>query len=60
MSTELHEVDRQEIFSEIVRMQDGGVTVDDSRNRIAGQFGIDVDEVREVEREGITKKWPPL
>lgn len=60
MSAKLHEVDRKEIFRKIVRMQDRGVSLVDCRNRIAAQFGIDEDEIREIETEGIAKEWPPL
>ena len=60
MSAKLHEVDRREIFFKIVRMQDDGASVNESRTRIAADFGIDVDLVREIETEGIEKKWPPL
>jgi hypothetical protein len=60
MSSELHEFDRREIFLKIVRMQDNGVSLDESRTLIAAQFGIDVDHVCEIETEGIAKDWPPL
>ena len=60
MFADLHELDRKEIFREIVRVQDEGLGVDASRSHIAKQFGIDVDEVREIENEGIAKRWLPL
>lgn len=60
MSSKLHEVDRKEVFLAIVRMQDEGNSVDESRGRAALRFGIDDDQVREIEREGIAKQWPPL
>jgi len=60
MPMELHEVDRKEIFFRIVHLQDKGVELDDCRNRIVSQFGIDVEKVREIESEGLTKQWPPL
>jgi hypothetical protein len=60
MSVNLHELDKKEIFFRLVRLQDEGITVDDSRSRVAGQFGIDEDQVREIESEGLAKNWPPL
>jgi hypothetical protein len=60
MSGELHEFDRREIFLQIVRMQDEGISLVDSRSCIAAQFDIDVDGICEIEAEGIAKMWPPL
>ena len=60
MPAELHEVDRREIFFKIVRMQDEGVSVGDCRSQVVAQFDIDADDVRDIEREGIAKNWPPL
>ena len=44
----------------IVRMQDEGVSLDETRSRIAAEFAIDIELVRDIESEGIKKKWPPL
>jgi hypothetical protein len=57
---DLHEVDRREIFFEIVRLQDQGVSLADCRHRIAERFEIDLEGIREIETEGIAKEWPPL
>ena len=51
---------RQEIFRALVEAQDGGATVQDSRLQAARQFGLEADEVRRIEREGIEGGWPPL
>jgi len=51
---------RQEVFLALVEAQDGGATVQDSRLRAARQFGLEADEVRRIEREGIEGDWPPL
>ena len=57
MSAEFdNELDRRDIFLETVRMQDEGSSVADSRTRIAEEFDVDVDTVREIESEGIAKK----
>ena len=55
-----NELDRREVFLETVCMQDEGSSVTDSRTRIAKEFDIDVDKIREIESEGIAKNWPPL
>jgi hypothetical protein len=60
MSAEMHELDRREIFFKIVRMQDEGVSLEESRTRIAAEFGVDVNRVHEIEDEGIQNDWPPL
>ncbi len=60
MSTGIHEVDRREIFAQIVQMQDRGASVGGVRTSIAQQFGISTETVLEIETEGIAKQWPPL
>jgi hypothetical protein len=60
MSAGLPEVDKQKIFVEIVRLQDNGASVEDSRSRVAAEYGIDIDAVREIESEGLSQNWPPL
>jgi hypothetical protein len=60
MPANLHEIDKREVFFRIVHLQDEGVSVEDSRGRMAEQFGIDVDDIREIESEGLAKDWPPL
>lgn len=60
MLEKLHELDRREIFAKIVRLQDQGSGLDDSRERIAADFSIDTELVREIESEGIANRWPPL
>ena len=57
---ESNEADRKEIFLTLVRLQDQGVGLSDSRTSVSIQFGIDVDAVRKIEAEGIAKQWPPL
>lgn len=60
MPEELHELDRREIFAKIVQMQDKGAGLDETRSRVAAEFSIDTELVRDIESEGIKKKWPPL
>ena len=60
MSEPLPEETRKELFRTLVDVQDQGTAVEDSRQQIAAQFRIAVDEVRGIEQEGIANQWPPL
>lgn len=60
MTNALPEDTRKELFQALVSIQDRGTSVEDSRNQVAGQFQTAVEEVRNIEREGIAKQWPPL
>jgi len=60
MPEDLHELDRREIFAKIVQIQDEGADLDETRSRVTAEFSIDTELVREIESEGIKKKWPPL
>ena len=51
---------RKEVFRTLVEFQDDGCPTERSRSRVADQFSISVPEVQDIEREGISKKWPPL
>jgi hypothetical protein len=54
------EVRRKEIFLALVEAQDHEMTVAQSREAVARQFGVSEEEVREIEREGLDRQWPPL
>jgi hypothetical protein len=43
-----------------VALQDRGVPVARSRIKVAELFGVGLDLVVEVERQGLEKEWPPL
>lgn len=51
---------RKEVFATLVRVQDDGLSVKESRVNVAGRFALTADQVERVEREGLDKKWPPL
>ncbi len=57
--SQLPETKRRQIFEAVVQAQDT-VSVAESRQRIAKQFGVTEGEVRQIEREGIDNQWPPL
>lgn len=54
------EAARRAIFAALVALQDRGVSVARSRLKVAESFGVSLDLVVEVEREGLEKEWPPL
>ena len=63
MSEEIDEIDearQKEIFQLLVELQDQGLNVRESRERIAEQEAITVDQVVEIEKAGLTHTWPPL
>ncbi len=51
---------RREIFAALVTAQDDGLDVPESRRVIAARYGVSEQQVREIEREGGEKDWPPL
>ncbi len=51
---------RQEIFAALVMAQDDGVDAPESRSVVAARFGVSEERVRQIEREGKDKDWPPL
>jgi hypothetical protein len=51
---------RREIFLALVEAQDQSMTVSQSRDHIAQQFSITTALVRQIEREGLNGRWPPL
>ena len=60
MSESLREEKRKDAFRALVELQDVGLTTRQSRVQVAAQFCINVRELQNVEREGISKQWPPL
>jgi hypothetical protein len=54
------ETRRKEIFMALVDAQDHAMTVAQSREFIAQNFGVTEDQVRQIEREGLDRLWPPL
>lgn len=51
---------RKEIFLALVEAQDEDLDVPQSREAVARRFGLGVEEVRQIEREGLDASWPPL
>ena len=51
---------RMEVFAALVAAQDQGASVATSRHLIARRYGMPVEEVAQIESEGIEQQWPPL
>ena len=61
MTTEiLSEELRRKAFRALVILQDEGCPVEESRAMVAEQFSLDLRDIQMIEREGISKEWPPL
>ena len=56
----LSEPRRREIFLALVEAQDRGLGVAESRRATAERFRVSEKQVREIEREGLDHRWPPL
>jgi hypothetical protein len=51
---------RKEIFLALVDAQDHELGVSHSRKLIATRFGVSEGQIRQIEREGLDRQWPPL
>lgn len=52
---------RKSIFHALVELQDEhSHTIAESKKEIATRFRITKEQVELIEREGLTKEWPPL
>jgi hypothetical protein len=51
---------RRAIFKAVLEAQDAGVGVAQSRLDVAARFAVTVEQVKEIEREGMDHEWPPL
>ena len=51
---------RKEIFLALVDAQDHEMDVAQSRRLVVQHFGVTESQVRQIEREGMDRQWPPL
>ncbi len=51
---------RQTIFRTLVEIQDTGMAVLPARIEITKRFSVTDAQIKEIEREGLEKQWPPL
>ncbi len=56
----LSQTERMEVFQALVEAQDQNMTVTQSRKTVAERFGINEEQVRRIEQEGLDGDWPPL
>ena len=54
------EIEQKNIFEALVRTQDNGTSVTESRVQVAEAYALTVEDVIQIERNGIAAKWPPL
>jgi DNA-directed RNA polymerase sigma subunit (sigma70/sigma32) len=57
---QLSEDRRKEIFLALVEAQDQEMNVAQSRSFVVQRFDVSESRVRQIEREGMDNKWPPL
>jgi hypothetical protein len=57
---QLSEDRRKEIFFALVDAQDREMDVAQSRSFVVQRFNVSESRVRQIEREGMDNKWPPL
>jgi hypothetical protein len=48
------------VFAALVKVQDDGRSVVDSRYLVAQRLGVRLEDVRIAERMGLENSWPPL
>jgi hypothetical protein len=57
---QLSEGRRKEIFLALVDAQDHEMDVAQSRSFVVQRFNVSESRLRQIEREGMDNKWPPL
>jgi hypothetical protein len=60
MSKRITVTERRSIFQALVRAQDNGESVGESRQHITQRFHVTEYTLRKIEDEGIARQWPPL
>ena len=51
------EDERKAVFVALVETQDNGASVADSRKLVAEKFGLTVETVQDIEKEGLAENW---
>lgn len=60
MSKRITVMERRAIFQALVKAQDSGVSVGESRQHVTKRFHVTEYTLRKIEDEGIARQWPPL
>ena len=51
---------RKSIFQALVKAQDQGIPVPESKQRIMEKYQLTAEQLELIEEEGLEKEWPPL
>ncbi len=51
---------RKSIFQALVKAQDQGIPVPESKKRIIEKYDLTPEQLELIEEEGLEKEWPPL
>ncbi|MCS7022895.1 MAG: hypothetical protein NZ703_13990 [Gemmataceae bacterium] len=51
---------RKSIFQALVKAQDQGIPVPESKRRIIDKYHLTPEQLELIEEEGLEKEWPPL
>lgn len=57
---QLAEDKRKEIFMALVDAQDHDMNLAQSRKLVGERYGISESQLKQIEREGLDRQWPPL
>ncbi len=60
MNEPLPEERRRDVFAALVAAQDEGLSVPASREKVATENQLSLEEVVRIEAEGLSEQWPPL
>jgi hypothetical protein len=52
--------ERKSIFHALVETQDSGVSVTESKKKVAAKYRLSRGQLELIEKEGLDKDWPPL
>lgn len=60
MDTKLPESREKEIFLDLLKHPSTSPTRADAQAAAAGRHGISLDALKDIERKGMARDWPPL
>lgn len=60
MNGKMPESREKEIFLELFSRAEKGAALDPAVAAVANRHGVSLDTVRDIERKGLAKDWPPL
>ena len=60
MNIRLPESDEKAIFLELFKRPEKGEAIAQAVAAVAERHGVSPDEVKEIERKGMARDWPPL